>query len=111
MIEHDGVLLAWSLAALPRSWAAALGFDGGDDAADTVAATRLADHRLAYLDYEGPVSNDRGEVWRCDRGEGQWLGASPARIQLELQGAAIGGCVLLTLVEGVEWELGLAQLI
>ena len=29
----------------------------------------LADHRLAYLDLEGPLSGDRGSVARYDRGE------------------------------------------
>jgi hypothetical protein len=29
---------------------------------------RLADHRPAYLDYEGPVSNNRGEVRRIAAG-------------------------------------------
>lgn len=29
---------------------------------------RLADHRPAYLTYEGPVSNDRGHVTRVDGG-------------------------------------------
>jgi hypothetical protein len=32
-------------------------------------AIRLPDHRLAYLDYEGPVSGDRGQVKRIDRGD------------------------------------------
>ena len=29
---------------------------------------RLADHRIAYLDYEGPVNNDRGQVTRIAGG-------------------------------------------
>lgn len=29
---------------------------------------RLADHRRSYLDYEGPVSGDRGHVRRHDAG-------------------------------------------
>ena len=32
-------------------------------------AKRLPDHRLAYLEYEGPISDNRGEVVRCLRGE------------------------------------------
>ncbi len=32
------------------------------------ALTRLADHRRAYLDYEGPVSGDRGTVKRISAG-------------------------------------------
>ena len=30
---------------------------------------RLPDHRAAYLDYEGPVSGNRGNVRRIDRGQ------------------------------------------
>ncbi|MCL2303722.1 MAG: hypothetical protein FWC43_00095 [Planctomycetaceae bacterium] len=36
-------------------------------------ATRLADHRLAYLDYEGKISGDRGFVWRLDSGTWQTI--------------------------------------
>jgi len=31
-------------------------------------AERISDHRLLYLDYEGPVSGDRGMVTRWDSG-------------------------------------------
>src|SRR5262245_43439326 len=34
-----------------------------------VAAQRLDDHRPAYLDYEGPVSGNRGKVRRLVRGQ------------------------------------------
>lgn len=34
-----------------------------------VPATRLPDHRLAYLDTEGPVSGGRGEVRRIEAGK------------------------------------------
>jgi hypothetical protein len=33
-----------------------------------VAAQQLADHRRDYLDYEGPVSGNRGHVTRWDAG-------------------------------------------
>ena len=33
-----------------------------------IAARPLADHRLHYLDYEGPISGNRGEVSRWDAG-------------------------------------------
>ncbi len=32
-------------------------------------ARRLPDHRLAYLDYEGPISGNRGSVRKIDGGE------------------------------------------
>lgn len=34
----------------------------------SVAAERIADHRLLYLDYEGPVSGGRGHVKQWDQG-------------------------------------------
>ena len=43
----------------------------------TAALVRLPDHRRAYLDYEGPISGDRGHVtrvttgfYRLERGDG-----------------------------------------
>ena len=35
---------------------------------EQVAARRIADHRPAYLEYEGPVSPDRGSVARIANG-------------------------------------------
>ena len=47
-----------------------------------VIARRLPDHRVEYLDYEGPVSGKRGEVERVLSGSAKWLAASPLRIRL-----------------------------
>jgi hypothetical protein len=56
MLEQDGKLLTWAIAEWPR-------------AGLKLAATRLPDHRPSYLDYEGPISGNRGEVTRVDAGE------------------------------------------
>lgn len=56
MLELDGKLLTWAIPEPPR-------------AGLQTAVTKLPDHRLAYLDYEGPISGDRGEVRRVDAGE------------------------------------------
>ena len=47
MLEAGDVLRTWRLIAPP-------------DKTQAVAAESLGDHRLAYLDYEGPVSGNRG---------------------------------------------------
>ncbi|HTW94488.1 MAG TPA: hypothetical protein VMD30_06835 [Tepidisphaeraceae bacterium] len=39
--------------------------------ADVNLLTRLPDHRREYLDYEGPVSNNRGIVHRVEQGHCQ----------------------------------------
>ena len=56
MLESDGVLRTWRLAALPQT------------PPDSMEAEELADHRLAYLEYEGPVGGERGTVSRVDAG-------------------------------------------
>ena len=56
MLEQGTALATWALAELPIA--------GGE----AVAAERLPDHRLDYLDYEGEVSGARGRVVRVDRG-------------------------------------------
>ena len=52
MLEGDGVLRTWRLDAPPEP-------------GKTVRATSSFDHRLIYLDYEGPISGGRGCVCRC----------------------------------------------
>lgn len=42
--------------------------DPTDPAVHDFPAERLPDHRAAYLDYEGPVSNNRGRVTRIAAG-------------------------------------------
>ncbi len=111
MLEREGTLMTWSLDALPSAWATALGESGGGG--EAVDATRLADHRLAYLDYEGPISGDRGVVRRCDGGvychvveDGRKL--APPRldpIAVNLQGRFLQGRIVLAPLEGERWRL------
>jgi hypothetical protein len=77
MFEQGSSLRTWAIASDP------IAADGAD-------ARALADHRLAYLEYEGPISGDRGTVTRWDQGEyrlerdegGQWIAAlAGARMQ------------------------------
>lgn len=56
LLQVGDALKSWRLLADPR-------------AAEWVPAEANADHRLAYLDYEGPVSGGRGSVVRIDAGE------------------------------------------
>ncbi len=55
MFEQGAALRTWALADEPRAGA-------------TIDAEQLPDHRIEYLDYEGPVSGDRGHVTQWDRG-------------------------------------------
>ncbi|HVV98877.1 MAG TPA: DNA polymerase ligase N-terminal domain-containing protein [Planctomycetaceae bacterium] len=64
------------------------------------AATPLADHRLAYLAYEGPVSGGRGTVARWDAGNYECLVDEPERIEVRLTGGLLRGRLTLERAPG-----------
>ncbi len=77
MLEAGEGLRTWRLASTPfgETWA--------------IAAEPLPDHRLAYLEYEGPVSGNRGHVKRWDTGEFVNVGPDTWRfLGQRLQGVA-----------------------
>jgi hypothetical protein len=95
MLEDQGVLLTWALAEQPTA-------DGMDGSA--IVAVRLVDHRLAYLDYEGLVSGDRGHVSRVDAGTFAWIERTTVRLRVRLAGTVLCGEAVLTLVDGDAWD-------
>lgn len=99
MLEHEGALWTWSLLDLPRLWRAS------DEPPDAVRAVRLGDHRLAYLDYEGPLSGDRGQVTRLARGEYALSEAAPGSVTAALLTGGVGGTAHLRRIEGDRWTL------
>jgi hypothetical protein len=68
MLEVGEFLQTWALNELPRDWQLDADHGLSNSNSNSVDAERLADHRLAYLDYEGPVSGDRGSVRQLDAG-------------------------------------------
>lgn len=83
MLEHGGVLKTWALARAP-------------DAAPEQTAEALADHRPHYLDYEGPVSGNRGTVHRWDQGDYSIEQQTADRWRVLLAGSILRGPLLLT---------------
>src|SRR5262245_41193710 len=73
MLEQAGALRTWALAEEPA-------------AGDEILAEALADHRLAYLDYEGPISGDRGGVTQWDAGEYEAERDAADQLQVRLSG-------------------------
>jgi hypothetical protein len=90
MLEADQVLRTWRLAALPQP-------------AQIVKAAASFDHRLLYLDYEGPISGGRGSVRRWDSGVFTWQTDAPERIVLHLDGAHLHGVAKLQRSEDGSW--------
>src|SRR5262245_3839889 len=94
LFEVGAVLWAWRLQAPPAPGV-------------TVAAERSFDHRLLYLDYEGPVSGGRGTVRRQAHGEYAWREQGPDRLIADVTGPHLTGALLLEAgAEGV-WEVTL----
>lgn len=85
MLEHAGALVTFELDRLPS----------GPGIFET---RRLADHRLNYLDYEGHISGNRGQVFRLDRGRYQELHSNDAahisrRFQYQLHGQRLNATI------------------
>lgn len=93
MLEWQGVLKTWRLPSIPQL---NLG----------LVIEAIGDHRLAYLDYEGPVSGNRGEVRRVD--SGVYIGdlsdiSKPLR--LDIQGSLLAGQWELRPLNPPHWQL------
>jgi hypothetical protein len=73
MLEAEQVLRTWKLTAPPQ-------------AGTTIEAELSFDHRLMYLDYEGPISGNRGSVVRFDAGTFAWEEDSEEKVQVCLNG-------------------------
>ena len=92
MLEVGPVLWTWRLDAIPI-----LGV--------SCQASRVADHRLIYLDYEGSIGGNRGEVRRVADGEFAWVEDTPCRIVIRVRGASFSGAFTLERGQGGEWTL------
>lgn len=80
MLERGSVLRTWVL-------------DQPPDVPGPLAARPSFDHRTVYLDYEGPVSQDRGVVRRWDGGTYELIGESAEGLEIELCGTRLRGRV------------------
>ena len=91
LLEAGPVLRAWRLAAPPQP-------------DQTVAAETSFDHRLLYLDYEGPVSGGRGQVRRWDAGTFTLETDEPDRVVMRLEGGRCRGRGVLTRMPTGKWS-------
>ncbi len=92
MLEAGESLHTWRLAKMPVT-------------GDVLPALRIGEHRLAYLDYEGPVSGDRGSVRRCDAGTFEWLELNEQLIVVRMEGGRLAGLLRLERSDGDAWLL------
>jgi hypothetical protein len=83
LLEMGEKLRTWALAAAPEANA-------------RIPCQALPDHRLAYLDYEGPVSGGRGSVVRWDQGVFEIESQSDNELALSISGSKIQGRAVLS---------------
>jgi len=93
MLEQDGTLKTWAL-------------DNEPLVSQSIRAIELADHRTAYLAYEGPVSDGRGEVSRWDHGTYEVRRWEEDRVAIVLNGQR--GCWYVTAsrIDSTSWNVG-----
>lgn len=89
MLEEGDVLKTWRLPQPPEIDPAS------DETSLDLTAEALPDHRLVYLEYEGPVSGDRGEVSRWDQGTFTLLERSEDQLVALLTGEELAGRLTL----------------
>lgn len=88
MLESSGVLRTWALDRPPD-----------ENAGTEWFAEALADHRIAYLEFEGEISGGRGWVTPWDRGDYEVVTWQGNQIIIDLQGARLCGRAYLALAE------------
>lgn len=86
MLDTGGSLATWKLAEDPTKLS-----PQAEPGAKGVPARRLPDHRRAYLDYEGPVGGNRGQVTRVDRGTCKLVRDDPQSYAVRLAGERLTG--------------------
>lgn len=98
MLEAGPRLRTWALSRLP--------VPKGE-----IAATSLPDHRVRYLDYEGPISHDRGTVRRVDRGTYEPILWTDDRVVIRLFGDQVIGEAELVRLGDRCWRFRMGNLI
>ncbi len=78
MLETEGGLATWSLPSEPVT-------------GSTLSATVLKEHRLDFLDFEGPLEGNRGRVSRFDRGLYETHSENSNRLIVRLRGQQFDG--------------------
>lgn len=97
MLQDGAVLRTWRLSVPPAAGAPSL-------------AEPIGDHRPLYLDYEGPVSNNRGQVARWDAGTFDWLSRQADAIDVHLRGQRLTGILRLHRRSDGIWHALLAEI-
>ena len=85
MLEHENRLVSWAFDEHPLDLLdTSLTHSLESGIAVPLVGLPTKDHRLDFLEYEGPLSRNRGLVTRHLAGTYQWLRRTPARVAVRL---------------------------
>ena len=94
LIEQRNDLATWRVLLDPKDWPG-----------KTIPCQKTADHRRIYLTYEGPISNDRGDVQIFASGACRIRQVSEDLKHVALYGDNISGQMDLQHLHDDEWQL------
>lgn len=104
VLEHDHPQQHWDLmleaGAVLRTWRLDQPLGCGQE----LTAAAVFDHRLHYLDYEGPISGNRGRVIRRERGTFTGEAEGDQEIIVQLEGERLRGTLRLQHEDGDRWR-------
>ena len=105
VLEHDHPVTHWDfmleVGAVLRTWR----LEAPPEPGCPVEAVALFDHRAVYLDYEGPVSRNRGTVRRWDWGTFTWVEDTAVRVAVMLDGMHLHGLAVLEFSGAEKWSM------
>ena len=85
LLENFGALATWEVLYWPPT----------TTETENQSARRLPDHRLEYLEFEGSLSNDRGQVKRVCEGTFQFVSQTTEHWIVSMSGKVFSGIVHL----------------
>ncbi len=104
ILEHDHPALHWDLLLEAGSGLRAWRLPSPPTAGETLTAQANFDHRPFYLDYEGPVSGNRGTVTRWDAGTFNGT-LDGEHIDIGVAGQKLSGRLILDRQGDQTWQL------
>jgi hypothetical protein len=93
MLESGNCLQTWRLEKNPE-----------EVMNSSAAATKIFDHPLKFLTYEGPVNKGKGRVEITDAGTYRILHEDSGKIELDFNGQILKGKFTLTHVKDDQWQ-------
>ena len=104
MVRCGEILLTWQIDQRPEEWSET-----------EVMCKKIFDHRLKYLNYEGPISDNRGYVKIVARGQyfdpkGKLMSCLPFdEVDLVLRSETVHGELSLCHEDGDSWKMVFAK--